>query len=65
MWHGSRGNRQFSSRNSVFAGLKDVRDVLTINADGLYELTDPKIQSKIKQFFVTRDDDGVELLSGQ
>jgi hypothetical protein len=65
MWHGSRRNRHFVDRYAVLNGVEDVRDVVSINEDGLYELRDPEMQAKIMQFFVNRDDDGAELIDGQ
>jgi hypothetical protein len=65
MWHGSRRNRLYKNRYALVEDIGDIRDAILINSDGLYEIKDPELQEKIMQFFVERDDDGVELIYGQ
>jgi hypothetical protein len=58
LWHGSRENRQYMSRHEILSGIDDPRRILQVNADGVYELTDRTINEKMKEYFVSRDEDG-------
>jgi len=58
LWHGTRENRKYLERHSILDGVSDVRDILVLNKDGVFELTDTKINKKLEEYFVSRDDDG-------
>jgi hypothetical protein len=58
LWHGSRVNRQYISRHSILEGITDLRKILKTNKDGVYELTNRAVNQKMKEYFMSRDDDG-------
>ncbi len=65
MWHGSRKNRHYNDRHDVLLGIEDIRDIIKVNDDGVYELKDPLLQQAVTKFFEDRDDDGVETIGGE
>lgn len=58
LWHGTRENSTYLERHSILEGVSDVRDILVLNKDGVFELTDSKINKKLEEYFMSRDDDG-------
>lgn len=59
LYHGSFTNRKYVDRHSIFKDVADVRDILKEDESGLFEITDPKIAQKVKEYFKNRCDDGV------
>jgi hypothetical protein len=60
MWHGTMKNRQYRNRKQIFSSVKDIRSVVKIGKDGIYELTDSKFKSGLIKYFKNKDDDGVQ-----
>jgi len=62
LWHGSKKNRQYETRDIIFKSIKDIRDILTVEPNGLFALKDSASSLKplIRKYFKNRDDDGVE-----
>jgi len=58
LWHGSNKNRQYVDRHKILDGIRDVRHILE-EKDGVWVLTDKKVEEKLRQYFISRDDDGV------
>jgi hypothetical protein len=58
LWHGTRANRQYISRHSILNGITDIRSIVTTNNDEVYELTNHDVNQKLKEYFISRDDDG-------
>jgi hypothetical protein len=58
LWHGTRENRKYTERHTILEGLDDVRTILILNKDGVYELLDQSINQKLKEYFISRCDDG-------
>jgi len=58
LWHGIRENRKYLERHLILDGVSDVRDILVLNKDGVFELTDSKINEKLEEYFISRHDDG-------
>jgi hypothetical protein len=58
LWHGTRQNRKYVERHTILEKVKDIRDILIEDENGLLVLTDSEIQDKLINYFVTRDDDG-------
>jgi len=60
LWHGTLENRQYIERKEIFKSVKDIRDILKIGENGLFELVDKtKYKSKIMKYFKNKDDDGI------
>jgi hypothetical protein len=60
LWHGDSKKRQYTKRRQIFSSIKDIRDVITIDSNGLFALKDdPELKRKIKRYFQNRDDDGI------
>jgi hypothetical protein len=59
LFHGSIANRNYYDRHAIFKDVADIRDILKEDESGLFEITDPEIAQKVKDYFKTRDDDGV------
>jgi hypothetical protein len=59
LFHGSITNRKYYNRHAIFKDVADVRDILKEDESGLFEITDPEIAQKVKDYFKSRDDDGV------
>jgi hypothetical protein len=60
LWHGDSKKRQYTERRQIFSSIKDIRDVITIDSNGLFALKDdPELKRKIKRYFQNRDDDGI------
>ena len=59
LWHGSAKNRKYVDRHRILDGLRDVRSIVEVNKDGIWELTDKKVEAKMRDYFISREDDGV------
>jgi len=59
LYHGPIPSRQYISRYDAFKGIANIEDVLAVNNYGVYELTQPRLNKAMFDFFKTRDDDGV------
>jgi hypothetical protein len=60
LWHGDATKRQYSKRREIFKSVKDVRTILRVAENGLFELKNDSLKSKIRKYFKNRDDDGLE-----
>jgi hypothetical protein len=45
-------------RHRILDGIRDVRHILE-EKDGVWVLTDKNVEEKLRQYFISRDDDGV------
>ena len=61
LWHGDSKNRQYKSRRNILKSVKDIRDIIRIEKNGLIALKDDKFKRKIRNYFKNRDDDGLPL----
>ena len=62
LYHGSRVNRQYVDRHRPFNITRDIRSMLKVNNDGVFEWTENlKWNSFFIDYFNSREDDGVEL----
>ena len=59
LWHGSAKNRKYVDRHKILNGVRDVRSIVEPNAYGVWELTDKTVESKMREYFTSREDDGV------
>jgi hypothetical protein len=59
LWHGSAKNRKYVDRHRILDGVRDVRSILETNKDGVLELTDRAVDKKMREYFVSREDDGM------
>jgi hypothetical protein len=59
LWHGTAKNRKYVDRHRILDGVRDVRSILEANKDGVWELTDKSIDAKMREYFDSREDDGV------
>jgi len=59
LWHGSAKNRKYVDRHRILDGIRDVRSILKTNKDGVLELTDRAVDKKMREYFTSREDDGV------
>ena len=59
LWHGNRKNRKYQERHTILDGITDVRDIMKVNCDGAFEITNAAVAEKLKNYFKERDDDGV------
>jgi len=59
LWHGDSTKRQYRSRRDIFKSVKDVRNIIRVSNNGLFELKDDKLKNKIRKYFKNRDDDGL------
>ena len=58
LWHGSKQNRKYVERHTVLKGIQDVRKIIRLEKNGVFNLLDPDINHKLKLYFVQREDDG-------
>jgi hypothetical protein len=58
LWHGSRKNRKYQERHVILDGIDDVRKILKVNRDGVFEVSDNAVREKLATYFKERDDDG-------
>ena len=59
LYHGDFKKRQYSSKHKIFKYVKDIRDVVEIDKNGLFTLKDDTFKSRIRKYFKNRDDDGM------
>ena len=57
LWHGSAKNRKYVDRHRILDGLRDVRSIVEPNKDGIWELTDRTVEAKMREYFISREDD--------
>jgi hypothetical protein len=64
LYHGSRQNRQYTERHKILNIQEDIMDLLSINSDGLLEWNSKNqtFSEKMKQYFISRNDDNVVLV---
>jgi hypothetical protein len=68
MWHGPMANRQYYDRYAKFveavpASVRDIRDILVENADGVWEWREDvrkEVNVMMLRYFAGRDDDAVQ-----
>jgi hypothetical protein len=61
LYHGPTAKRQYVSRYASFEKYNQIEDCLAPkNADGVYELLYPELNSAMFEVFKTRDDDGTD-----
>lgn len=64
LWHGSRKNKQYGSRDAILKGVNNIKDVLTTDKNGLFKLKNTsrtrKIRKNLVKYFTNRDDDGMD-----
>jgi hypothetical protein len=60
LFHGSLKKRQYESRNTILAGVKDINEILIKNEDGVFELTDRTYDAQLYEYFKQRMDDMIE-----
>ena len=63
LWHGDYHKRQYNERQNIFKSVKDIRDILTVEPNGLFALKESAsfLKPRIRKYFKNRDDDGVEI----
>jgi hypothetical protein len=59
LWHGTHANRKYVERHKVLDGIRDIRTVVRANGDDVWELTDRKLESGLRDYFAGREDDGL------
>ena len=60
LYHGSRNNRQYSTRHSLLEVKQDITDLLVINSDGVFEWKHPERWNPIfLDYFENRRDDSL------
>jgi hypothetical protein len=59
LWHGNRVNRKYVARHECMNDIADVRSVLAVNQQGVFELIDRKLNAELKRYFDERIDDGL------
>jgi hypothetical protein len=59
LWHGSAQNRKYVDRHKILNGVRDVRSIMEVNKDGVWELTDRDVEAKMREYFESREDDGM------
>ena len=58
LWHGTATNRKYVDRHRMIDGVRDVRSIVETNSQGVFELKDKTIESKMREYFTSREDDG-------
>ena len=61
LWHGDQKNRQYSDRRDILASVKDIRDIIKVENNGLFALKDDTFKKRIRKYFTNRFDDGLEI----
>lgn len=61
LFHGDVRKRQYKERNNIFIHIKDIRDIIRVANNGLFELKDDSLKAKIRKYFRNRDDDGLAI----
>lgn len=62
LWHGDGKKRQYKSRREIFQSVRDVRDIIYVEKNGLFALKDNRFKAKIRKYFKNRDDDGLAVV---
>ena len=60
LWHGDGKKRHYKERRNIFNSVKDINDIIKMDKNGLYAITDESLKPKIRKYFTNRDDDGLE-----
>ena len=61
LWHGDNKNRQYVTRRGIFNSVKDIRDIITVDKNGLFKLKTDLYKGRIRKYFSNRFDDGLEI----
>ena len=62
LYHGSREKRQYTTRHEILEIDQDIRTLLTLNSDGVYEWAKPaEWNHKFLKYFSERNDDDLSL----
>lgn len=60
LWHGSLKNRQYGkSRIQMFESVDNIKDVMKIGKNDIFEMMDNNLRKKIRDYFIRKDDDGI------
>lgn len=59
LFHGDLRKRKYRTRWQIFKSVKDIRDILTVDKNGLFALKDDTYKPIIRRYFKSRDDDGL------
>ena len=59
LWHGTHANRKYVDRHKILDGVTDVLSILRPNWHGVFELSDVRIEQKMREYFEQREDDGL------
>jgi len=59
LYHGNLEKRQYGSKHKIFKSVKNIYDVVKIDKNGLFKLKDDQYKSRIRKYFMNRDDDGI------
>jgi hypothetical protein len=59
LYHGSRKKRQYSERHHLLDVNEDIKDMITLNRDGVYEWKDAKWNVVLYEYFRNREDDDI------
>jgi hypothetical protein len=62
LYHGARSNRQYVERHSMLELNRNIKELISINKDGVYEWFDPTMNIKFYNYFVKRYDDDLSEL---
>jgi hypothetical protein len=57
LYHGSRKNRQYAERHKLLDVPLDIKDMIVLNKDGVYEWKDKVWSEVFYAYFCQRDDD--------
>jgi hypothetical protein len=59
LYHGSRKNRQYAERHKLLDVESDIRAMIELNKDGVYEWIDTRWCEVFQDYFEARDDDDI------
>jgi hypothetical protein len=57
LYHGSRENRKYVDRHELLNIQEDIKDLLNISKDGLFEWKFSEFNYKFLNYFISRKDD--------
>ena len=60
LYHGTHVNRKYVDRHIILDGLRDIRKTIRPNWQGVWEFSVRGISEKLHQYFIEREDDGIE-----
>jgi hypothetical protein len=60
LYHGTHVKRRYVDRHTMLDGVKDIRKVIRPNWQGVWEFSVRGLSEKLQQYFIEREDDGVE-----